>query len=150
MTLRALRQTGAVMLNQVVRIDWISHLALYFPFGYPFNEQRTVLLTRVGSRHVETPWTTRMRLCFMKALKGKPLDGPTVLEVLLKNDRSGWSGSLAYISVRFALRFDADGIWFARRLNDICNRKLDATHLRMRPCDAARAASSGTRWLTTS
>ena len=68
----------------------------------------SLLPTGVDSAHVWTPWTTRMRLCFMdlmKALEGELLDGPTVLQVL-KYDRSSF---LACLPVRFALEFDADG-----------------------------------------
>ena len=102
---------------------------LYVHFGYPFtNEQLLSYPSSFGSR-----WDAmddKMRVCFMdlvKDLEGKPLDGPTVLQVL-KCDRSGF---LACLSIRFALKFDVDGT-----AGDIVFMQIK---YHMRPCLAATA-----------
>jgi hypothetical protein len=94
---------GTVTLDQVVQIDWMSHLGrpLYVHFGNYINEQLTSHSSRFGSR-----WDAmddKNETVLMDFAKGKLLDGPNEL---FKDDRSG---SLACLSVRFALEFVADG-----------------------------------------
>lgn len=100
------------------RLDLPSRAVLSFRLSLQRAAYWTSYPSRFASRRDAMDNKNGMRPCFMKAPNGKPLDGPTVL---LKDDRSGWSGSLAYLIVRFALEFDADGIWFVRRLNAICD-----------------------------
>ena len=92
-----------VTLDYVVQIDWMSHLGrpLYVHFGYYFNEQLTSHPSRFGTRY--DAMHDKNEEVLMDFAKGKLLDGPSQLS---KDDRSG---SLACLSVRFALEFDADG-----------------------------------------
>ena len=84
---------GAVVLDQVVLdLSSLSSIVRCMSTSVISLLTSSLLPTGVDSAHVWTPWTTRMRLYIMdlmKALEGKLLDGPTMLQVL-KYDRSGF------------------------------------------------------------
>jgi hypothetical protein len=94
---------GTVALHRVVQMHWMSHLGrpLYVRTRYPLKSGLLSNSSRFGSR-----WDAmvhRSETVLMDFAKQKLLDGPTDL---FKDDRPG---TLACLSVRFALEFDMDG-----------------------------------------
>jgi len=81
----ALKNT--ITMDNVVNIDWISHL------GRPL----------FGCYWDNLPQHRKSELTIMDYVKQKLLNGPTVLR------NGNWTGSLACLSTRFALEFDMDG-----------------------------------------
>jgi hypothetical protein len=96
---------GTVSLTRVVQTDWISHLGrpLYVDFTYFFHELLpTQALSRFGAYHDALHDTLGAEDDLVEFAKSKLLDCRTSL---IKGDDSG---SLACLSVRFALKFNAD------------------------------------------
>jgi hypothetical protein len=98
----ALRDT--VTIDRVVDIDWISHLGrpLYVHPYHPFRELLHTTLSRFGSYWDNLPLLLKEELTIMDYAKQKLLNGPNELR------RDNSTGTLACLSVRFALEFNMD------------------------------------------
>ena len=94
-------EKGGVLLDRVVQTDWIAHLGrpLYANFTYFFHEQLpTQALSRFGTRYDALGDDDDI----LDFARSKLLD---CRSSLVEGDDSG---SLACLSVRFALKFNAD------------------------------------------
>ncbi|KAN0102363.1 hypothetical protein V8E52_012017 [Russula decolorans] len=78
---------GTITIHKVVAIDWISHL------GRPL----------FGSYWDNLPQNFKNEIAVMDYAKQKLLNGPSELR------NGNWAGSLACLSIRFALEFNMDG-----------------------------------------
>ena len=115
-----------VMLKEVVEMDWMCHLGrpLYVPFGFTLASSLLPTLSRFASIYDAEEDKFRSSRDLIELAKAKLLDGP----LTLGEDRSG---SLACLSVRFALEFNMDGT-----AGDVARTQVER-HMRL--CLAATA-----------